>query len=46
MKPINLDGHSAYQSRVLAQLRKYYPDADSPIDAATSFCLWEWFTTG
>ena len=35
MKPINLGGHPAYQSRVLAQLRKYYPDADSSIDAAT-----------
>ena len=35
MKPINTGGHSAYQDRVLAQLRKYYPDADSSIDAAT-----------
>ena len=31
----NTGGHSAYQDRVLAQLRKYYPDADSSIDAAT-----------
>ena len=27
MKPINIGGHSAYQDRVLNQLRKYYPDA-------------------
>lgn len=35
MKPINTGGHSAYQDRVLTQLRKYYPDADSSIDSAT-----------
>ena len=27
MKPVNIGGHSAYQNRVLTQLRKYYPDA-------------------
>ena len=27
MKPINIGGHSAYQNRVLTQLRKYYPNA-------------------
>ena len=27
MKPINIGGHSAYQERVLTQLRKYYPNA-------------------
>ena len=26
MKPINIGGHSAYQDRVLTQLRKYYPN--------------------
>ena len=29
MKPINISGHSAYQERVLTQLRKYYPNAAS-----------------
>ena len=27
LKPINIGGHSAYQNRVLTQLRKYYPNA-------------------
>src|SRR5699024_8423412 len=27
VKPVNIGGHSAYQNRVLTQLRKYYPDA-------------------
>ena len=35
MKPFNTGGHSAYQNRVLTQLRKYYPDADSSFDSAT-----------
>jgi len=35
LKPINIGGHSAYQNRVLAQLCKYYPDADTSLDAAT-----------
>ena len=35
MKPINTGGHPAYQDRVLTQLRKYYPDADSLFDADT-----------
>ena len=29
MKPINIGGHSAYQERVLTQLRKYYPNPDA-----------------
>lgn len=29
MKPVNIGGHSAYQDRVLTQLRKYYPNAAS-----------------
>ena len=29
MKPVNIGGHSAYQERVLTQLRKYYPNASS-----------------
>ena len=35
MKPVNTGGHPAYQDRVLTQLRKYYPDADTAFDAAT-----------
>ena len=35
MKPYNPGGHSAYQDRVLAQLRKYYPDAVSSLPAST-----------
>ena len=35
MKPNNTGGHAAYQDRVLTQLRKYYPDADTSLDAAT-----------
>ena len=35
MKPINIGGHAAYQDRVLTQLHKYYPDADSLFDADT-----------
>lgn len=35
MKPVNIGGHPAYQDRVLTQLRKYYPDADSSFDSAT-----------
>ena len=35
MKPVNSGGHSAYQNLVLTQLRKYYPDADSSLDAST-----------
>ena len=29
LKPVNIGGHSAYQDRVLTQLRKYYPNAAS-----------------
>ena len=35
MKPVNIGGHPAYQNRVLTQLRKYYPDADTAFDFAT-----------
>ena len=35
MKPYNPGGHSAYQDRVLAQLRKYYPDAVSSLPDST-----------
>ncbi len=35
MKPINTGGHSAYQNRVLSQLRKYYPDAADSLDSST-----------
>jgi len=35
LKPVNIGGHTAYQDRVLAQLRKYYPDADTSLDPAT-----------
>ena len=35
LKPVNIGGHPAYQKHVLAQLRKYYPDADSSLDSST-----------
>ena len=35
MKPVNIGGHAAYQNRVLAQLRKYYPDAVHSLPAPT-----------
>lgn len=35
MKPINIGGHSAYQNRVLTQLRKYYPDAGTSLSPST-----------
>ena len=35
MKPINIGGHSAYQDRVLTQLRKYYPDATNSLSSST-----------
>ena len=35
MKPYNPGGHSACQDRVLAQLRKYYPDAVSSLPDST-----------
>ena len=35
MKPINISGHSAYQERVLTQLRKYYPNAASSLSSST-----------
>ena len=35
MKPINIGGHSAYQERVLTQLRKYYPNAASSLSSST-----------
>ena len=31
MKPVNIGGHSAYQDRVLTQLRKYYPNATTSL---------------
>ena len=34
MKPVNIGGHSAYQERVLTQLRKYYPDAASSLSSS------------
>ena len=35
MKPINIGDHSAYQNRVLTQLRKYYPHATSSLSSST-----------
>lgn len=35
MKPVNVGGHAAYQKLVLAQLCKYYPDAESSLDSST-----------
>ena len=35
MKPVNNGGHPAYQDRVLTQLHKYYPDADTSFDTST-----------
>ena len=35
MKPVNVGGHSAYQNRVLTQLRKYYHDAVSSLSSST-----------
>ena len=35
MKPYNFGGHSAYQERVLTQLRNYYPDAASSLPSST-----------
>lgn len=35
MKPVNTGGHAAYQKLVLEQLRKYYPNASSSLDAST-----------
>lgn len=35
LKPYNSDEHSAYQECILAQLRKYYPDASSSLLAST-----------
>jgi len=37
LKPINIGGHSAYQDRVLTQLRKYYPNAATSL----SFSTWQ-----
>lgn len=39
MKPINIGGHSAYQNRVLTQLRKYYPDAANSLSSSTWLTL-------
>ena len=33
MKPVNIDGYSAYQNRVLIQLRKFYPDAANSLSS-------------
>lgn len=35
LKPVNSGGHSAYQNRVLVQLRKYYPDAAASLPSST-----------
>ena len=35
MKPVNTGGHSAYQDRVLTQLRKYYPNAATSLSSST-----------
>ena len=35
MKPVNTGGHSAYQDRILNQLRKYYPDAANSLPSST-----------
>ena len=35
LKPYNPGGHAAYQERVLALLRKYYPDAASSLPPST-----------
>ena len=35
MKPVNIGGHTAYQNRVLTQLRKYYPDATNSLSSST-----------
>ena len=35
LKPYNPGGHAAYQERVLARLRKYYPDAASSLPPST-----------
>ena len=34
MKSINVGGHSAYQNRVLTQLRKYYPDGPNSLPSS------------
>lgn len=39
MKPVNTGGHSAYQNRVLNQLRKYYPDAAYSLSSSTWLIL-------
>ena len=39
MKPINIGGHSAYQERVLTQLRKYYPNAATSLASSTWLIL-------
>ena len=35
LKPVNIGGHSAYQNRVLTQLRKYYPNAVTSLPLST-----------
>ena len=35
LKPVNIGGHSAYQDRVLTQLRKYYPNAATSLSSST-----------
>ena len=39
MKPVNIGGHSAYQERVLTQLRKYYPFAATSLSSTTWLIL-------
>lgn len=34
-KPYNSGGHAVYQERVLTQLRKYYPNADTSLSSST-----------
>ena len=35
MKPVNIGGHTAYQNRILTQLRKYNPDATNSLSSST-----------
>lgn len=35
MNLVNIGGHTAYQNRVLTQLRKYYPDAINSLSSST-----------
>lgn len=35
MKPINIGGHPTYQNRILIQLHKYYPHAETSLSSST-----------